>query len=111
MPGSDDWTLLDPGPDDEAHVQALIAAAPGRVRRIVVTHTHKDHSPAAAALQAATGARSYGRVASYPEWQDTAFQPDEVLSHSDRLVLGEGVTLPVLHTPRARGRYHTGVRS
>ncbi|HSW07835.1 MBL fold metallo-hydrolase [Aquabacterium sp.] len=98
-PGGDDWTLLDPGPDIAAHVQALIAAAPGPVTRILVTHTHKDHSPAAAALQAALGARTFGRVADYPEWQDTDFQPDQVLAHGDRLALGAGVTLRVLHTP------------
>ena len=98
-PGGDDWTLIDPGPDDAAHVQALIAAAPGPVKRILVTHTHKDHSPAAAALKAATAAPTAGRVADYPEWQDTAFQPDQVLAHGERLALGEGVTLRVLHTP------------
>lgn len=98
-PGSDDWTLLDPGPDDEAHVQALLAARPGRVTRILVTHTHKDHSPAVAALQAATGATTCGRVAAHPEWQDTGFAPDQVLAEGDRLELGPEVTLRVLHTP------------
>jgi glyoxylase-like metal-dependent hydrolase (beta-lactamase superfamily II)/8-oxo-dGTP pyrophosphatase MutT (NUDIX family) len=99
VPGGDDWTLIDPGPDDEAHVRALLAAAPGPVRRILVTHTHKDHSPAAAALKAATGATTHGRVAAHPEWQDNEFRPDRVLGHGDRLALGEGVTLRVLHTP------------
>ncbi|MBI5255088.1 MAG: MBL fold metallo-hydrolase [Burkholderiales bacterium] len=98
-PGGDDWTLLDPGPDDTAHVQALLAAAPGRITRILVTHTHKDHSPAAAAIKAATGAPTYGRVAAHMEWQDKGFAPDHVLTHGERLVLGEGVTLRVLHTP------------
>ena len=98
-PGGDEWALLDPGPDDAAHVQALRDAAPGRVTRIIVTHTHKDHSPAAAALKAVTGATSFGRVAAYPEWQDTGFVPDRVLSDGDRIVLGEGVTLRVIHTP------------
>jgi glyoxylase-like metal-dependent hydrolase (beta-lactamase superfamily II) len=98
-PGSDDWALLDPGPDDAEHVRALIAAAPGRVTRILVTHTHKDHSPAAAAMKAATGAPAYGRVAAHPEWQDSGFQPDHVLGHGDRLSLGAGVTLRVIHTP------------
>ena len=98
-PGSDDWALLDPGPDDASHVQALLAAAPGRITRILVTHTHKDHSPAAQAVQAATGAPTLGRVADHPEWQDTAFQPQQVLADGDRLHLGDGVTLRVLHTP------------
>ncbi len=98
-PGSDDWALLDPGPDDAAHVQALLAAAPGRITRVLVTHTHKDHSPAAAAIALACGAPTYGRVADHPEWQDSTFQPSQVLSDGDRLVLGDGVTLRVIHTP------------
>ena len=98
-PGSDDWALLDPGPDAADHVQALLAAAPGRITRILATHTHQDHSPAALALQAARGAPTFGRVADHPEWQDLSFQPQHVLADGDRLVLGEGVTLRVLHTP------------
>jgi glyoxylase-like metal-dependent hydrolase (beta-lactamase superfamily II)/8-oxo-dGTP pyrophosphatase MutT (NUDIX family) len=91
--------LIDPGPDDPAHVQALLAAAPGPITRILVTHTHKDHSPAAQALHAATGAPLFGRVANHPEWQDAAFAPDTVLSHGERLVLGDDCTLRVVHTP------------
>ena len=98
-PGSDDWALLDPGPDDAEHVKALLAAAPGRITRILVTHTHKDHSPAAAAIAQATGAPTFGQVAAFPEWQDTAFQPQHVLRDGDRLALGAGVTLRVIHTP------------
>ena len=62
-------------------------------------HTHKDHSPAAAAIQAASGAPTFGQVAAHKEWQDTTFQPTRVLADGDRLVLGEGVTLRVIHTP------------
>ena len=98
-PGSDDWALLDPGPDDAEHVKALLAAAPGRITRILVTHTHKDHSPAAAAIAQATGAPTFGQVARHPEWQDSAFQPQQVLQDGDRLLLGAGVTLRVMHTP------------
>jgi len=98
-PGSDDWALLDPGPDHADHVKALLAAAPGRITRVLVTHTHKDHSPAAAAIVAATGAQTYGRVAEHPEWQDTDFQPTHVLGDGDVLKLGDGVTLRVIHTP------------
>ena len=91
--------LIDPGPDDAAHVQALLAAAPGPITRILVTHTHKDHSPAAQALKAATDAPLLGRVASHPEWQDGAFKPDTALAHGDRLQLGADTTLRVVHTP------------
>jgi glyoxylase-like metal-dependent hydrolase (beta-lactamase superfamily II)/8-oxo-dGTP pyrophosphatase MutT (NUDIX family) len=91
--------LIDPGPDDAAHVQALLAAAPGPISRILVTHTHKDHSPAAQALKAATGALLFGRVADFPEWQDAAFRPDTTLKHGDRIQLGADTTLRVVHTP------------
>ena len=98
-PGSNEWALVDPGPDDAVHVRALLDAAPGKVTRILVTHTHKDHSPAAAAMKAATGAITHGRLADHPEWQDRGFVPDHELQHDDRLVLGEGVTLRVVATP------------
>jgi glyoxylase-like metal-dependent hydrolase (beta-lactamase superfamily II) len=91
--------LIDPGPYDAAHVKALLAAAPGPITRILVTHTHKDHSPAAQALHAATRAPMFGRVADHPEWQDTAFKPDAVLSHGERIALGTDCTLRVIHTP------------
>lgn len=53
--------VIDPGPDDDDHVASLLAAVAGEeVSHIVITHTHRDHSPAAAALQTATGAPTYG---------------------------------------------------
>src|SRR5215469_7235073 len=49
--------IIDPGPDDAVHIAALLHAVHGEtVTHIFVTHTHRDHSPAAAAIQAATGA-------------------------------------------------------
>ncbi len=91
--------LIDPGPDAAPHVQALLAAAPGPITRILVTHTHKDHSPAAQAMKAATQAPLFGRVANFPEWQDAAFRPDHPLQHGDRIDLGPDTTLRVIHTP------------
>ncbi len=53
--------VIDPGPNDDTHVEALLAAVAGEeVSHIVVTHTHSDHSPATAALQTATGAPTFG---------------------------------------------------
>ena len=93
------WTVIDPGPADPAHVQALIDAAPGAIERILVTHTHKDHSPAAALLAAATGAPVWGRHAAHPMWQDDSFAPQRVLAEGDAVTLGPDATLRVLHTP------------
>jgi glyoxylase-like metal-dependent hydrolase (beta-lactamase superfamily II)/8-oxo-dGTP pyrophosphatase MutT (NUDIX family) len=95
----DAWTVIDPGPADDSHVQAIQAAAPGRIVQILVTHTHKDHSPAAVLLAAATGAPVLGRRAAHPMWQDESFAPTQELQGGERLVLAPGVTLEVIHTP------------
>ena len=95
----DHWTVIDPGPADAQHVQAILAAAPGRIVQILVTHTHKDHSPGAAPLAAATGAPVLGRRTAHPMWQDDSFAPARELQDGERLVLGPGVTLEVIHTP------------
>ena len=98
------WTCIDPGPASPEHVRALVevaaAQAPGaRIERILVTHTHRDHSPAAAPLAAATGAPVYGRRAAHPEWQDETFSPARELADGERLAPAEGLTLRVVHTP------------
>jgi glyoxylase-like metal-dependent hydrolase (beta-lactamase superfamily II)/8-oxo-dGTP pyrophosphatase MutT (NUDIX family) len=94
-----EWAVIDPGPADPAHVQAVLAAAPGPVTRIFVTHTHRDHSPAAASLAAQCGAAVLGRVADHPDLQDAGFAPTLHLHGGERFELDEGVSLRVLHTP------------
>lgn len=90
--GSADVTVIDPGPDDASHVDALVAAGGGRIRRIVCTHTHIDHWPAAPVLAAATGA------------EVLAFGSRDGLEVTGTLADGDGIvtaeyTLRVLHTP------------
>ena len=93
------WAVIDPGPADAAHVDALLAAAPGPIRWIFATHTHLDHSPACALLAARTGAAVLGRIAAFPEWQDGGFAPDQPLVGGETFALDAGVTLAVIHTP------------
>ncbi len=93
------WTVIDPGPQSDQHLQALLHAADGGIRRILVTHTHRDHSPGARALAQATGAPVLGRVADHPPWQDEHFAPHELLQGGERLALADGATLRVIHTP------------
>src|SRR4029453_2289146 len=55
--GDDELAVLDPGPPDPAHIEALVQAiGDARVAHILVSHTHRDHSPGARLLQARTGA-------------------------------------------------------
>jgi len=96
---ANEWAVIDPGPAGEAHVDAILAAAPGPIRWIFATHTHIDHSPATASLQARTGAVVCGRVAAHPEWQDPTFRPDEALSGGERFAITPETTLAVVHTP------------
>ena len=96
---SNEWAVIDPGPLDEAHVDAIMAAAPGPIRWIFATHTHNDHSPACVPLQRRTGAIVYGRVPDHTEWQDASFAPDVHLKGGERFDLPGGSTLHAIHTP------------
>lgn len=73
--------VIDPGPDDAAHVEAVLRATGGRVSRIVLTHSHHDHFSATAALEAATGAPTVA----YHESADRGFTPDIPLHDGDRI--------------------------
>ena len=96
---ADHWVLIDPGPHDAAHVRALLDCAPGPIRQILVTHTHADHSPAAAALRSLSGAQLLGRLSLHPHGQDGSFVPDRELSDGETIPLGPCARLRALHTP------------
>jgi glyoxylase-like metal-dependent hydrolase (beta-lactamase superfamily II)/8-oxo-dGTP pyrophosphatase MutT (NUDIX family) len=98
-PAVNRWTVIDPGPADESHLQALLAAAPGPIERILVTHTHKDHSPGARSLSAATGAPVLGRRPAHAEGQDSSFEPAAEPIDQEHIHLGPDADLIVLHTP------------
>ena len=94
----DDLTLIDPGPAIDSHIARLLELSGGRIKRILVTHTHRDHSPAAAPLKAATGAELLGFAVPDDGFQDTSFTPDRLLQDNEVLDTGAG-PLQVLHTP------------
>lgn len=96
--GNHEVAVIDPGPADTGHVQAIVAAAPGPIRWILTTHTHKDHSPAARLLQSRTGARVLGMAAPECPGQDRDFRPDRQPRHGERLRV-DGATLKMIHTP------------
>ena len=105
--GHGEVAVIDPGPLDFAHVKALIESLAGEtVTHILVTHTHMDHSPAAPALQAATGAPILGCAPLIlsddgPRADagfDPLYAPDRVLLDGDA-VSGPGWTLTAVATP------------
>ena len=86
--------IVDPGPAIDSHIEKLLENR--SLKWILCTHTHLDHSPAAAALKAATGAQVLGRPA--PEGQDATFKPDLVVENGQRIDLG-GISVRAIHTP------------
>ena len=117
--------VIDPGPDDDAHLAALLDAVGDRLRYVIATHTHVDHSPLSTRLREATGAevlgfgpapvlaahrhRATGAGAHPPadapagahtpsDAHDQAFDPDRRLVDGDRVRVGD-LDLVAVHTP------------
>tara|TARA_R110001599_G_scaffold97946_4_gene252189 strand:+ start:8199 stop:9803 length:1605 start_codon:yes stop_codon:yes gene_type:complete len=93
-----DWAVIDPGPLSPEHLERLLAVTGGQITKILVTHTHRDHSEGAAALKANTGAQVLGMPSPPFASQDTGFSPDLVPCHGGHIKTAAG-TLRVLHTP------------
>ena len=110
--GRGEVAIIDPGPDDARHIAALLDAVRNEtVTHILVTHTHRDHSPGAARVKAATGAKTHGEgphrparplhVGEAPRLDasnDTDFRPDQPLADGD-VVSGTGFALEAITTP------------
>ena len=109
--GDGELAIVDPGPADASHIEALLAATKGEtLRYLLVTHTHRDHSPAARILQEKTGAAIAGCAAYAPPpdlevagpgldaSHDRSYAPDVALADGDRLSFG-GLTIEAVATP------------
>ena len=108
----DEVAVIDPGPNDAAHVDAILEAVGGaKVVAIMCTHTHRDHSPAAAPLSERTGAPVVGCAPlvidsdALEKWGprsdeafDPTYAPDRVLEDGEAMT-GSGWTLRAVHTP------------
>ena len=108
MPGAN-VAVIDPGPDDETHLHALLRAVKGRtISHILVTHTHRDHAPLARVLADAVGgapilaarppARTIHASAALDEDDDGNFAPDVILTGGE-MIEGDGWTIEAMATP------------
>lgn len=97
--GREELAVIDPGPESDSHLAALLEAVGQRLKWILCTHTHLDHSPGAKALKQATGAQVLG-FATVPGdgRQDTTFTPDLTLGEGDAIGMRE-FRLRAVHTP------------
>jgi glyoxylase-like metal-dependent hydrolase (beta-lactamase superfamily II) len=110
--GEGQVAIIDPGPLDEAHIGALLAAVRGEtVTHILVTHTHRDHSPAVPHIKAATGALvlaegphrpartlNVGEAPRLDASNDMEFRPDRTLADGE-VVASAGWTIEAVTTP------------
>ena len=100
--------IVDPGPGDDSHLLALLAAVDGeQVETILVTHTHRDHSVGVKKLRSATGARVVGAApfmargdgsAGLDSAHDRDYSPDAILADGERWQ-GSGYTIEAIATP------------
>jgi len=121
--GQDELMVLDPGPDDPAHLSAILKAAKGaKISHVVVTHSHLDHSPLAQKLSRkvdasiyAFGDSSVGKtevmtaleatgLSGGGEGVDRSFAPDQLVAHGE-MIKNADVALRALHTPGHMGNH------
>ncbi len=106
--GKNRLMIIDPGPNNDAHLEALIKAIDGReVTHILITHTHADHSPLSTRLSGFIGAKIWGRAENLghkpishetEEGDDFSFKPDFEISDGEVLENGE-IEMRAIFTP------------
>lgn len=96
--GEEQVAVVDPGPLEQSHIDAILDSVGDKIKWIVATHTHPDHSPAVAPIAAATGAQVVGMLPEDMMFQDETFKPDWHMKH-DELITGDNFNLRAIHTP------------
>ena len=93
----EDLTVVDPGPALSDHIEAIVSCS-SNLSRIVVTHTHPDHSPGVSLLQNKVDIPAYGLITETTKNQDTSFKPEKMLTHGE-VIEAKDHKLEVIHTP------------
>ena len=96
--GEDKVAVVDPGPLEQSHIDAILNAVGDNIKWVVATHTHPDHSPAVAPIALATGAQVVGMLPEDTMFQDETFQPQWHMQH-DEVIVGDNFNLRAIHTP------------
>ena len=95
--GVEEITILDPGPATDEHIQNILNSSKN-LKQILVTHTHRDHSPGTKLLQNELDIPAYGMITDSTKYQDRDFNPERVLCDGD-ILKGDGYSLEAIHTP------------
>jgi glyoxylase-like metal-dependent hydrolase (beta-lactamase superfamily II) len=96
--GEREITVVDPGPPEPAHLDAILSSAGAPIRFILATHTHRDHSPLVEELARRTGAQVMGLPPPGDGRQDETFRPERLPRDGEKLQLGDCEVIAV-HTP------------
>lgn len=96
--GNKDVAIVDPGPVEASHINAILDSVGDRIKWVVATHTHLDHSPAVAPIAEATGAQVLGMPPANDLFQDNTFQPTWAMQHDD-VIAADDFHLRAIHTP------------
>ena len=96
--GTDELAVIDPGPAIDEHIEHILKVGDGRIRHILCTHTHPDHSPAAAHLARELEVPMIGAVTADDQHQDLTFQPDIHLEQ-DAVIAAHDWSIRAIHTP------------
>lgn len=97
--GQEQIAVIDPGPALPSHIDTILDTCGDRLQWIIATHTHRDHSPAAARLAEATGAKVLGnQLPDNDGFQDDSFNPVKGFAH-DEVLQADEFTLRALFTP------------
>jgi len=96
--GREEVVVIDPGVDQPAHIERVAAAGDGRIRWILVTHTHPDHCPGSRRLADLTGAPVFAHPAPLKGMRDLGFRADHPLQEGE-IIAGADFRLRCLHTP------------
>ena len=96
--GNKEIAIVDPGPVESSHINAILDSVGDRIKWVVATHTHLDHSPAVAPLAKATGAQVLGMPPADDLFQDKTFVPSWAMQHND-VIVADDFHLRAIHTP------------
>ena len=97
--GENDISIVDPGPNIKSHLDKIIKKVGKNASRILVTHTHRDHSPGAKYLAEKLNIPTFGKLVEVDDsHQDLSFKPDHVLNHGD-LITTDEYSLEAVYTP------------
>jgi len=102
--GREQLAVIDPGPADAAHIAAILQTCGERLRWILTTHTHPDHSPAAVQLAEKTGAIVLGNKIADDGRQDVSFNPQRGFAH-DELFTTDEFRIRAIATPGHVGNH------